>query len=73
MPRLARRSRHWWGSKKSSAVVLLDAEMLSTDTYQSDDPDFMDLDAALDNQEPAVMALVCTYQAETNESGIQNK
>jgi hypothetical protein len=51
-------------------VVLLDAEMLSTDTYQSDDPDFMDLDAALDNQEPAVMA---TYQAETNESGIQNK
>ncbi len=54
-------------------MVLLDAEMLSTDTYQSDDPDFMDLDAALDNQEPAVMALVCTYQAETNESGIQNK
>ena len=47
------------GLKKQAAIVaLVDAAILPPGTYQSNDPDFIDLDLALEKQERTLMELV---------------
>ena len=44
-------------------MVLVDAAMLPAGSYESDDPDFADLDTALDRHERTLMELVYGYLA----------
>ena len=61
MPRLPREVVISGLKKQAAIVALVDAAILPPGTYQSNDPDFIDLDLALEKQERTLMELVYGY------------
>jgi hypothetical protein len=49
--------------KLNAATIQVDAATLPDGSYESDDPDFVDLDIALEKQERVLMALFYAYQS----------
>lgn len=50
-------------------MALVDSAILPPGTYQSNDPDFIDLDLALEKQERTLMELVYGYLTAEAERG----